>query len=909
MKRSKSAGKQGCLSPDQRVGDDGRYRVVDLIGQGGMGQVYRAYDERLDRYVAIKVLYALKELAQEKRSRFRREAKLSAKLRHPNLVPVYDSIFTEERDLFVQEFVEGEDLDHFIEAGKRLNADEGRRLLREMAGALSCLHEKGIVHRDIKPGNILIDIKGPFRLMDFGLAHDPESTRLTTEGSIIGTMLYMPPEITLGSSSSEASDVYQLGLAVHLALTGQSLHKTPQTPQEFNEILTAGFKRRAISKEIPKDLRKVIALCCKQDPRARPANGSEVLELIDSIKDKRPKDFDDSSLDLEEHRTKRVPHFRSGEDSELLGTPTYALPLIIALAIVSGALILVFSQGKEQSSKGEELFELCSVELRLPRKMVFLFPFGTLQKSYGRIEDPRQGDEDIPAIRSNRGWRLTVPRPKKSNEIRLSLHSWDGRKSSKKLKFPETPFLEAPKACFGLRDFSLQWKVHGNAGLDLELGLIDSGKELCRGSSLHGNFAAQLPRSMHGRKVRWTLSFANSILDEGVGTLGLNKRFSLKKGSMTPKSIDQYLLWAEPFDKGLHLAATGGFVSLEPTYRAGLRELEELYRIDLGQVREHSLLSMSVSEGKSFLGSMSSGSQSMFCFCQGRKKKCRVYGKGVSQFYALPLIRNLTFCISEGKDGVTEAILIEKGRIVDSKIFEGQRILALRKHRGTPLAFVLRNEQVRTLGFSIENQSIKVVESKDYEIRICPILRRGSCFDPARIQLTAAVEDKIFLAHEDRLYSIDLRGGSEEIALSLPKDSHIKQLIPKDEEGKELFILVLSPCLGISGNASDISRLCLLRIEQSTDGQWRKSPMRTLAPSVFKESKRGKAFGMLFPGPLLYVASKGLFLAVELRAAPQVIFKDFRLSRSFCREFFYIDGTIYLPEHEGSIYGFEHFDI
>ena len=177
------------FSPGEQIGDDGRYRIIRTLGEGGMGRVYLAEDTRLNRPVAIKVLLGLRQLESKKRKRFHREALVAAKLNHPNLVPVYDSHFSEQLDMFVQEYVSGIDLEKIIELGP-LNEKDGRELLNDLTAPLKYLHEQNLVHRDIKPANILKEEEGPYRLMDFGLVYAPNLTRMTAEGTLLGTLLF-----------------------------------------------------------------------------------------------------------------------------------------------------------------------------------------------------------------------------------------------------------------------------------------------------------------------------------------------------------------------------------------------------------------------------------------------------------------------------------------------------------------------------------------------------------------------------------------------------------------------------------------------------------------------------------------------------------------------------------------------
>lgn len=194
------------FTTDELIG--GRYRLGRRLGTGGMAAVWLAIDERLGRPVAIKALAEHMGEDGEYRRRFRREAKLAARLQHPNLVGVYD-YRAGDRPYLVMEYIEGGSLAERLAAG---DAPPVERLAGELLAALRCIHFAGVIHRDVKPQNVLIDASGRARVTDFGIAETRDATSITRTGIVIGTETYLAPERRRGEAASERSDLYSLGV-------------------------------------------------------------------------------------------------------------------------------------------------------------------------------------------------------------------------------------------------------------------------------------------------------------------------------------------------------------------------------------------------------------------------------------------------------------------------------------------------------------------------------------------------------------------------------------------------------------------------------------------------------------------------------------------------------------------------
>jgi serine/threonine protein kinase len=233
----------------------GRYRLIEVIGEGGMGKVYKAHDTVIDRHVAVKVLST--ELATEPgfRERFRREAHTAARLTEPHIIPIHDTGEVDGRLYLVMPIINGTDVGTLLKREGPMNPQRALRVIEQLAAALDAAHAAGLVHRDVKPSNALITSGDFTYLIDFGIAHDAAATRVTKTGAIIGTLAYMAPErFTTGVADARA-DVYSLTCVLHECLTGTqpfpgdsaeqqiTAHLTvnPPKPSNLNSAISAAF--------------------------------------------------------------------------------------------------------------------------------------------------------------------------------------------------------------------------------------------------------------------------------------------------------------------------------------------------------------------------------------------------------------------------------------------------------------------------------------------------------------------------------------------------------------------------------------------------------------------------------------------------------------------------------------------
>ena len=256
----------------------GRYRLLRRLGAGGMATVFLARDERLGRQVALKRLHA--DSPEDLARRFEREARVGASLNHPNIVTVYDTGTDAEGLVVVMEYVEGETLSRVLRRGP-LAPDRAVTVVRDVAAALDHAHRNGVVHRDVKPANVLLRKDGTVKLADLGIAHAAEQTRLTATGSVFGTASYMAPEQLRGGRVCPETDVYALAAVAFEALSGRRAREGA-TPVEVAHKVSSGPPPdlRAVWSEAPPAAADVLARGMAFDTKERPDSAGELAEEL-----------------------------------------------------------------------------------------------------------------------------------------------------------------------------------------------------------------------------------------------------------------------------------------------------------------------------------------------------------------------------------------------------------------------------------------------------------------------------------------------------------------------------------------------------------------------------------------------------------------------------------------------------
>ncbi|MGB5947241.1 Stk1 family PASTA domain-containing Ser/Thr kinase [Paenisporosarcina sp.] len=297
----------------------GRYKVLEMIGGGGMSNVYLAHDMILDRDVAIKVLRYDFSNEDDLHRRFQREALSATSLTHPNIVNIFD--VGEDRDLhyLVMEFVEGKTLKHYIVDNAPLSPDETVSIMKQLTSAIAHAHQNQIIHRDIKPQNILMDGIHHVKITDFGIAMALSATSFTQTNSVLGTVHYLSPEQARGGTATKQSDIYALGIVLYELLTG----KLPFSGESAVSIALKHLQTdtpsvRAVVPSIPQSLENVVMKATAKDPRNRYQTVEEMehdLNNVLSVERANEKAF---SIPYDDDATKAMPVIKEGKSFDQL---------------------------------------------------------------------------------------------------------------------------------------------------------------------------------------------------------------------------------------------------------------------------------------------------------------------------------------------------------------------------------------------------------------------------------------------------------------------------------------------------------------------------------------------------------------------------------------------------------------
>jgi eukaryotic-like serine/threonine-protein kinase len=271
---------------DRSITEIGKYKILDVVGEGAMGVVYQATDSVLNRTVAIKVMSESIARQQDLRDRFLREAQAAGSMQHPNIVSIYDLGEMGGHLFIAMEFVEGVDLEHIIVNDTPLSLQARLDIMIDVLAGLAYAHKRGIVHRDIKPANIRITEDGRAKIMDFGVAHLSSST-MTRTGMIVGTPAYMAPEQVTGAATTAATDLFAVGAVLYELLTGLKAFAAPTLQSLFFKIVSEPpVSMMALKPGLPEELNRITDKALEKNPANRYATALDMANDLSSVRAK-----------------------------------------------------------------------------------------------------------------------------------------------------------------------------------------------------------------------------------------------------------------------------------------------------------------------------------------------------------------------------------------------------------------------------------------------------------------------------------------------------------------------------------------------------------------------------------------------------------------------------------------------
>jgi serine/threonine protein kinase len=328
--------------PDADVRVGGRYRLDRKLASGGMGAVWQAWDERLHRTIALKRLHLQPWLNQSERDvgvqRALREARITARLHHPNVVQVYDVVDDPDSPCLIMEYVPSQSLSDVVRERGSLPPEEVARIGAQVAAGLAAAHAAGVVHRDVKPGNVLITTDGTAKVTDFGISHAFDDITLTATGLLVGTPAYLAPEVARGTAPDFASDVYSLGATLYMAVEGRAPFGTDDNPMAvLHRVASGEWEPPQRAGALTPLLTRMMAV----DPKARPSMTEVSVALAERRSDGAPAESAAATTQVLSVRTSPPPPAARGERRRRgIWLPLVVLFVVLAVgAVASWALL------------------------------------------------------------------------------------------------------------------------------------------------------------------------------------------------------------------------------------------------------------------------------------------------------------------------------------------------------------------------------------------------------------------------------------------------------------------------------------------------------------------------------------------------------------------------------------------
>jgi serine/threonine-protein kinase len=328
----------------------GRYEIEEVVGSGGMATVYRAHDRLLERRVALKILHEHFVRDADAVERFQREARSVAQLAHPNIVTVIDRGEDDGRPYIVFEYVEGENLKQHLARRGALPAPEALDLALQVALALEAAHDRGVVHRDVKPQNVILAEEGRAKVTDFGIARARDTGAITVTGTVMGTSDYIPPEQAQGEPAGEQGDVYSLGVVLYELLTGEVPYEAENpvavAMRHVHDPVPSARERRP---DVPPRVDAIVRRALAKDPDQRYASMSDLIADLEAARlGEGPSDDSAATMIVPPVRAPRAYRGRRAARTLLLS--------LVAVILVGGAAIgaYVLTRGVESSVTGSD---------------------------------------------------------------------------------------------------------------------------------------------------------------------------------------------------------------------------------------------------------------------------------------------------------------------------------------------------------------------------------------------------------------------------------------------------------------------------------------------------------------------------------------------------------------------------